>query len=255
MRVLLIGSAKGGAGKTTAAVHLAAGYARKGKRVALVDLDVQGHSSVWFAGREVRGEPGLAEALLAGTLRPEHVRELEGRPGLTLIPGGPALAPAEHALGRRTGGHLALLRLLEPFERRLDLVVIDTPPNVGGLLTLSGLLAADAVLAPFTPGYLALDGLALLEERLAAANQEGGRAKLLGFLAMAVDYREGVAEEALELVKREAPGRLFRSVVRVSTAQKTLAGRRALAWDDGEDERGREDWGRVLSELEGRWTR
>lgn len=250
--MLLVGSAKGGAGKTTTAVHLAAGLARRGRRVLLADLDVQGHASAWLLGREVRGEAGLAEALLAGALRPEHVRDVEGRPGLAVATGGPALAPAELALARRVGGHRALQELLHPFTRRLDVVVVDTPPNVGGLLTLSGLLAAEAVLGTFSPGYLALDGLALLEERLLASHGEGGKARLLGFLALAVDYRESVAEEALELVRKEAPGRLLRHVVRVSTSQKSLPGRRALAWDEGEDARGLEDWTGVLREVEAR---
>jgi cellulose biosynthesis protein BcsQ len=149
-------------------------------------------------------------------------------------------------------GHHALQELLHPFARRLDVVVLDTPPNVGGLLTLSGLLAADGVLGTFSPGYLALDGLALLEDRLRASYGEGGKARLLGFLAVAVDYREAVAEESLALVRKEAPGKLLRHVVRVSTAQKTLPGRRALAWDEGEDPRGLEDWPRVLREVEDR---
>jgi chromosome partitioning protein len=252
MRVLLIGSAKGGVGKTTAAVHLAAGFARRGKRVLLLDLDTQGHSTAWLVGRDVRQELGLAEALLAGALGPEHVRDVEGRPGLALVPGGPALASAEHELGRRKGGELALRELLQPFARKLDVVVLDTPPNVGGLLTLSGLLAADAVLGVFSPGYLALDGLALLEERLRGSHAEGGKARLLGFLALAVDAREGVAEESLALVRKEAPGRLLRHVVRVSTAQKALPGRKALAWDASEDLRGLEDWGAVLREVDAR---
>jgi chromosome partitioning protein len=252
VRVLLVGSAKGGAGKTTAAVHLAAGLARRGRRVLLLDLDVQGHAGAWLVGREVRQEPGLAEALLAGELRPEHVRDVEGRAGLAVAPGGPALAPAELTVARRPDGLHALRGLLQPFARRLDVVVLDTPPNVGGFLTLSGLLAADAVLGTFSPGYLALDGLALLEERLRASHEEGGKARLLGFLGLAVDYREAVAEDALALVRKEAPGRLLRHVVRVSTAQKSLPGRRALAWDDGEDARGLEDWTGVLREVEAR---
>lgn len=255
MDVLLVGSAKGGTGKTTAAVHLAAGFARQGRRTLLVDLDVQGHASVWLAGRDVRQGPGLAEALHEGALRPEHARELPERPGLTLLPGGPALGAVELELARRSGGLLALQRLLEPFRKRLDVVVVDTPPHVGGLLTLSGLMVADAVVGVFSPGYLALDGLALLEERLRASHEEGGRARLLGFLALAVDAREAVAEESLELLKREAPGRLFRHVVRVATAQKTLAARRTLAWDPGEDARGAEDWPPVLAEVSARWRK
>jgi chromosome partitioning protein len=252
MRVLMCGNAKGGAGKTTAAVHLAAGLASNGRRVLLVDLDTQGHASLWLAGRDARQGPGLADALDAGELALELVRDVDGRPGLSLLPGGPALAPAELALARNPEGLLALRRLLAPHGRRWDVAVLDTPPHVGGVLTLAALVAADAVLGPFVPGFLALDGLGQLEERLAAARELGSRARLLGYLAVAVDGREGISAESLDLVKRQAPGKLLRNVVRVSTAQKALQGRRALAWDSGEDERGAEDWRRVLAEVEAR---
>jgi cellulose biosynthesis protein BcsQ len=106
------------------------------------------------------------------------------------------------------------------------------------------------VLGVFMPGYLALDGLAALEARIDTVAAQGvAHAKTIGFLALAVDVREGVAEASVDLIRREAPGQLLRNVVRVSTAQKSLAERQATAWDVGADERGAEDWPRVLAEV------
>jgi chromosome partitioning protein len=239
---------KGGVAKTTTAVHLAVGWAAKGRRVLLLDLDEQGHSTLWLAGAEARRGPGLAEALLAGELRPEHVRE--PRPGLHLAPGGPALPHAEFELGKpKRDGANALRRLLEPLRSRVDVAIIDMPPAHGGVFTLAALVAADGVLGVFMPGFLALDGLAALEARAKASEGAGARAKVLGFLALAVDAREGVADASLELLRREAPGRLLKHFVRVSTAQKSLAERQATAWDPGADARGAEDWPRVLAEV------
>lgn len=245
-------NAKGGSAKTTTAVHVAAGLAATGVRVLLADLDTQGHASVWLAGMEARRGPGLADALHARTVHPDHLRVVPGRPGLELLAGGPALGPAELALAKRPDGLLALRELLLPHRRRWAVVVLDTPPHVGGPLVLAALMAADAVLAPFVPGFLPLDGLGQLEERLRAARDLGSKARLAGFLAVAVDSREGVADDALELVRREAPGLLLRHVVRVSTAAKTLPARQALAMDAGEDLRGAEDWPAVVREVERR---
>lgn len=260
MVVLMCGNAKGGTAKSTTAAHLAAGFAARGRRTLLVDMDPQGHATAWFAGLTARRRPGLAEALISGRLEPHHVRRVLDRPGLELLGAGPKLGPIDLVIARRCRGGGPLRALLDVQSHRWDLVVLDTPPHVGSAVTLAALLAADEVIVPFQPSFFALDGLAQLEARLHESWRLGGRAALLGCLAVAVDARERAASATLEQLRSAAPEKVLRSVVRVSAAQKTLASHGALAWDAREDRRGAEDWEAVLREVEERiaeraWSR
>lgn len=246
MQVIAVANAKGGTLKTTLAVHLAAGLARQGARVLLVDLDPQGNASTWLLGT-IPETPGAAEAL-RGHLRLEDAHAVPERPGLSLLHGGPTLAGAEIALAAEVAGETLLRRALSRHVSRFDYVVLDCPPALG-LTVVSALVAADGVIVPLPPAFLALTGLAHLEETLGRVGERlGAKARLLGAVLVAADPREAITGEIRGLLTAELGLKFYRAEVRVSTAAKALPAHRRTAWDDGADPRGAEDYAAVLTE-------
>lgn len=156
-RVLAIANQKGGVGKTTTAINLATALAVAGRRVLLVDLDPQGNAStgVGIEARQRRqGTYALLveEAQAADLILPTLVENL------SVIPADPDLAGAEVELVAIDRREFRLRDALAPVQRRYDYIVIDCPPSLG-LLTLNGLVSAEAVLVPLQCEFFALEGI------------------------------------------------------------------------------------------------
>lgn len=255
MRTIALAGAKGGVGKTSVAIHLAEGLRRQGRRVLLIDLDPTGHLSTWLLGLDRSPGKGTAEALLDDAIGPAYYRDVEGRPGLSLMPATPALQGADLTLAQTNGGQAILRGLLGEVARSFDFAVLDCPPSLG-IYTFSALCAASAVLAPVPCTPLALVGLRLLEENVALARKRlGASAAIIGFLPFAADPRESLTAETRTMLEDAAKALVYRSEVRVSAAAKALPLHRATAWDDGRDPRGREDYQAVLRETMSRWEK
>jgi len=255
MRTVAVANSKGGVGKTTVAVHLAHGLALQGARTLLVDLDPQAHATAWFLGLGGGSGPGLAEALLSRRIGEEHLREVEGRPGLSLLPASQTLAAAEHSLSKALGGQLVLRKVLATRARDYDFAVLDCPPALG-FYVISALVASDGVLAPVPAAFLSLAGLRQLEEGVTQAREMlEVDTRILGYVLFAADPREAITAEVREALQQQAGDKLLRSEIRVSTAAKALPARQRTALDDGEDERGREDYRALVREVRGRLER
>jgi chromosome partitioning protein len=157
--VLAVAAHKGGVGKTTTAVHVAAALCRHfGARVLVVDLDPQGHvSGSLHAMVQGQGLP-LGTVLLSGQHSIGEAAVRTGIEGLHITCWDPALQEAELQIGARRGGEGLLRERLQPVLNRYDVVVVDCPPHVGPL-TLNGLVAADSVLVPCDMSPLALRGV------------------------------------------------------------------------------------------------
>lgn len=253
MITLAIANAKGGTGKTSLAVHLAAGLTRQKARVLLVDADTQGNASTWLLGA-LPTPAGAAEALL-GRFPREAAVPVPTVPGLALLGGGPTLAGADLALAGEVAGETLLRRALARQAEHFDYAVIDCPPAVG-LPVVAALVAADAVLVPIPAAYLALAGLARLEEtRARVVERLGASCALLGAVLMAVDARESLAAETRALLAAELGPSLYAAEVRISTAAKVLPAHQRTAWDAGADPRGAEDYAAVLAETRQRLKR
>jgi chromosome partitioning protein len=244
--VLAVANAKGGTLKTSLAVHLAAGLAHQHQRVLLVDLDPQGNASTWLLGA-LPAAPGAAEAL-RGHLRLEDAHTVPERPGLLVLPGGPTLTGTEIALAAEVAGETLLRKALGRHTNRFDYVVCDCPPAVG-LTVVSALVAADGVIVPLPPAFLALAGLAQLEETLGRVGERlGAKARLLGAVLTAADPRESLTGEIRALLRHELGPKFYKAEVRISTAAKSLPAHQRTAWDAGADPRGAEDYRAVLRE-------
>jgi chromosome partitioning protein len=169
-RVMVVANQKGGVGKTTTTVNMAAGLAQHGLRVLVVDLDPQGNASTALAIEHHRGTPSTYDAVVEGTPLVDVVQESTEVPGLFVVPATIDLAGAEIELVSMVARESRLRKALHAHpqvfgegEDRIDYVLIDCPPSLG-LLTLNALVAGDEMLIPIQAEYYALEGLGQLIE-------------------------------------------------------------------------------------------
>ena len=187
-RVLVVTNRKGGTGKTATAVNLAAELAANGERVLLVDLDTQGHCAVGLGIPVKKGEPTVHDLFASGA---PLVPALRGSAWdkLHLLPADPLF---EHGSGSRDETLLRRALQEEGLQARYDTIVLDTPPSLD-ILLLNALHAADRVLVPFLPHFLAGEGVRQLARVLfrVASNRPAQSLRLLGFLPIMCDTRIG----------------------------------------------------------------
>lgn len=158
-RIMTIANQKGGVGKTTTAVNLAASLAQHGSRVLVVDLDPQGNASTALDVPHHAGVPSVYDVLIDGRPLAEVVEPAGQMPGLYCAPATIDLAGAEIELVSVVARELRLARALRAFDTsNLDYVLVDCPPSLG-LLTLNALVAAEEVLLPIQCEYYALEGV------------------------------------------------------------------------------------------------
>jgi chromosome partitioning protein len=219
MHVTAIVNQKGGCGKTTVAINLAAVLGEGGERVLLVDMDPQGHASLGL-GQPSTDLPGLYE-VLRGERNLEQVAIPEVAPGVDLVPGTISLAGAERALGEAAAPDAELARHLGGLNGRYAQVVLDCPPALG-LLSVNALRAADQVLVPVEASLYALDGLERLKETVSLLEAHCGRRPALRLVANTFDTRTRLAREILAALAAspglEALETRVRSSVRVREA-------------------------------------
>ena len=158
-RIMTIANQKGGVGKTTTAVNLAAALAQHGSRVLVLDLDPQGNASTALDVDHHIGVPSIYDVLVNDRALAEVVRPAGEMPGLYCVPATIDLAGAEIELVPVVARELRLARALRAFDTsHLDYVLVDCPPSLG-LLTLNALVAAEEVLLPIQCEYYALEGV------------------------------------------------------------------------------------------------
>ena len=195
---------KGGAGKTTATVHIAIALARLGHRVLLVDMDGQGNATTYL-GLEKNGLP-LLEVLMGHRELVEAVEKTEH--GVDVLGGGPELEGLDVVLymQKRDAASFLLKQRLDAAQNSWDFILIDCPPNLG-TATTSALLAAEEVLVPVQAEGMAVEGLGRLAENIELAKTVNANLRIVGVLSCMTNPRETLTQQ-IEAMLRESYGEL-----------------------------------------------
>ena len=210
--VLAIANQKGGVGKTTTAINLAAAFARKGLRTILLDLDPQANSSISFLDPAVV-EHSAYELIMDGSNGPEEFIYPTTVKDLWMIPARINLAKLEAKLVGDFDAPFRLKDRLEPLRSRYDCIVIDTPPTLG-LITVNALVAATHVLIPIQSSYFALEGTDdLLETIEKVKARPNPNLQVLGVVVTLHDKRTTRAREVHEHIRRVFGAKTFETVI------------------------------------------
>ena len=211
-KIVSVVNQKGGVGKTTTAINVAAGLAELGKLVLLVDMDPQANASSGLGITKDRVKTGIYEAL-SRTNRLHDIIVNTQHTGLRVAPATPNLAGANVELVTVERREHQLADLLAEAEHAYDYIIIDCPPSLG-LLTINSLTAADELLIPVQAEYYALEGLGQLLETIELVKTHvKPDIAILGAVITMFDKRTRLSEEVMNELYKYFPNTIFRSVI------------------------------------------
>lgn len=232
--VIAVANQKGGVGKTTTSINLAASLAHQGKRVLLVDLDPQANATSGL-GVEKREGGSVYEALVGDALLSDQVVRTP-YPNLSVIPGEVNLCGAEIDLPRmenclhRLQGALHSVRMANVY----DVILIDCPPSLGSL-TLNAFVAADALLVPIQCEYYALEGISMVQRLIEQVRTSGDNPELhiMGIVMTMYDGRTRLSQQVLDEVREHFADVIFDTTIPRATrlAEAPSHGQPALIYD------------------------
>ena len=210
-RVLTIANQKGGVGKTTTAVNLAASLAAAERRTLLIDVDPQGNAGSALGIRRDDSDRTVYEVLLDGIPIQEAVRKTELK-FLDLVPASGHLVGAELELAEIDGRESRLRDALEPILGEYEYVVIDCPPSLG-LLTLNGLVAAQGVVVPLQCEYYALEGLADILKTIELVRASANPGLKVDGIVLTMYSANNLANQVADEIRSTFKGQVFKTVI------------------------------------------
>jgi chromosome partitioning protein len=231
-RILAIANQKGGVGKTTTCVNLAASLAATQRRVLLVDIDPQGNATMGCGINKMELETSTCNVLLGeATAADTIVSAPEG--GFAVLPGNEELTLAEVQLLQEIGREMKLKKALAPVAGLYDFILIDCPPAIN-MLTINALTAANGVLVPMQCEYYALEGLSSLLNTIEQVRESvNPNLELYGILRTMFDPRVNLSNEVSQQLIEHFDRKVFRTMVprNIRLAEAPSFGRPVLFHD------------------------
>ena len=215
LRIITVANQKGGVGKTTTTVNLAAALSMGGLRLAVIDLDPQGNASTAF-GVEHQENPGVYEVLMGDLTMSQAIQKVKGFPSLECVSSNTSLAQAEIELVPMVAREMRLKDAIEELAKQrsdagepLDYIFIDCPPSLG-LLTINALTAAKEMLIPIQCEYYALEGLSQLLKTFELVKKRlNASLKLSTFILTMFDSRTRLANDVADEIRKHYPNELI----------------------------------------------
>lgn len=231
-RVIVVTNQKGGVGKTTTTVNLAAYLAKAGHKTLIIDLDPQGNSTSGLGIDKNLVEKGLYEVLTKEV--PIHeIRLQTAIDGLHIAPSNVVLAAAEIELAGQIAREHRLKQAIEKIKHEYDFILIDCPPSLG-ILTVNGLVGAENVLIPVQTEYYALEGLSQLLHTIQRVRISlNPNLFLLGVLLTMYNKHTVLSRQVEEEVKKHFPNKVFETIIprNIRLAEAPSFGKTILHYD------------------------
>ena len=231
-KIIAIANQKGGVGKTTTTVNIAASLAAAEKKVLLIDSDPQGNSTSGM-GIDRKDITGSTYDLYTGKRPCQEIKKSSHFSWLDVVPAGIDLVGVEIELIQTISRERVLKRALEPVKDSYDYILIDCPPSLG-LLTVNALTAADSVLIPVQTEYYALEGLSALMNTIKLIKQDlNPELSIEGVLLTMYDSRNNLAEQVAQEVRKHFGNKVFATVIHrnVALSEAPSHGKPVLLYD------------------------